>query len=223
MKIGILTFHWANNYGAVLQAYALQNVLTEMGHTVEIIDYKPAWATDNQHIAIQNSFVGIINAIGEKIKKETFNQFRKDYLHLSHNKCKIGDTISDYDIVLTGSDQVFNPDIIEGNHTFDYMYLLQTVASGILKCSYAASFGNSTLGSKYQMKYKQLLSDFRYISVREHSGVKIINKLGINAIEVPDPTILMSDFRKIMGERYIGQKYILNIIFQPNKNICNIQ
>lgn len=223
MKIGILTFHWANNYGAVLQAFALQNVLTDMGHTVEIIDYRPIWASDNQHITIQNSFGGIINAIGNKIRKETFNKFRKNYLHLSHNKCQIGDTISDYDIVLTGSDQVFNPDIIENNHSFDYMYLLQTVATGVSRCSYAASFGNSTLASKYQTKYKQLLSDFKHISVREHSGVNIINELGINAIEVPDPTILLPDFKKIIGKQYPRQKYILSIIFQPDKHICNIQ
>ena len=41
MKIGILTFHWATNYGAILQSYALQHTLTDMGHDVEIINYKP--------------------------------------------------------------------------------------------------------------------------------------------------------------------------------------
>ena len=41
MKIGILTFHWPENYGAVLQAYALQSYLTDLGHDVEIINYRP--------------------------------------------------------------------------------------------------------------------------------------------------------------------------------------
>ena len=41
MKIGILTFHWATNYGAVLQCYALQAYLEQLGHNVRVIDYKP--------------------------------------------------------------------------------------------------------------------------------------------------------------------------------------
>ena len=223
MKIGILTFHWANNYGAVLQAYALQNILTNMGHTVEIINYNPDWATDNHGITIKKSFGGIIDAVGDKIRKKIFNKFRKDFLHLSRKKYIAGDLISDYDVVLTGSDQVFNPDIIGGNHSFDDMYLLKTVTPGILKCSYAASFGNSTLAPEYQAGYKQLLSDFSHISVREHSGVNIINKFGINAIEVPDPTILMPNFRHIMRKWHSQKKYMLSILFQSDRNIYHIQ
>lgn len=224
MKIGILTFHWAYNYGAVLQAYALQTYLEKQGHCVEIIDYRPVWAKENKGRRFPLHIVEAIDTLDFYLKKRLFKKFCKKHLKLSKKKYKSGDIIDGYDAVVTGSDQVFNPDIIAHEGRIDETYLLASVANGIKRIAYAASFGNSTLHQEYTQRFKELLSKFDSISIREQSGVEIVEKMQLKALAVPDPTILLGDFSTI----YVGTKdhnlnYILSFAFQPTEKMDKIQ
>ena len=224
MKIGIITFHWALNYGAVLQAYALQTYLESMGHKVEVIDYRPKWANDNKHRRIPRHIVESVETVDFYCRKHNFRKFCSNYLHLSERRYCYGDIISDYDAVITGSDQVFNPDIIAPDGQLDEMYLLGYVAKGVKKLSYAASFGNSTLLPVYNERYKELLSEVDALSVREQSGANILKGLGIHAETVPDPTILLGDFSDIINDGSVkSDDYILSFIFQPSEKVSQIQ
>lgn len=211
MKIGIITFHWANNYGAVLQAYALQTYLESIGHDVSIIDYCPVWSPDRiNRMKLRNSGLkGILHFLDGKLRNLKFNKFRKNYLNIS------SEPVRNYDLVLTGSDQVFNPDIIsKPGNKFDAKYLLNW--PGVKKkASYSASFGNSSLNPIYYDIFKECLSSFSAVSVREVSGLKILSELGIDNVSVsPDPTILIDRFPYLMNKSNTKIKnYIFNFIF----------
>ena len=114
MKIGILTFHWATNYGAVLQCYALQQTLAEMGHDVEVINYKPqrydfSWKKYFRH---PSSIRYIKRDYIQHRKEKLLVQFRQEYLNLTQRYYANSDLdkiSSYYDIVISGSDQILNP------------------------------------------------------------------------------------------------------------------
>lgn len=215
MRVGIITFHWALNYGAVLQAYALQTCLQRLGHEVEIIDYRPSWAYDNQSRPFPRRISEAINIIDFHLRRYTFRKFVNKKLKVSKQRYYYGDSISGYDVVISGSDQVFNPDIIAHNGSIDDTYLLATVTPGTKKISYAASFGNSSLASEYRETYSRLLSQFDAIGIRENSGVEIVQSLGLNAELVPDPTLLLGDFSVLQSDTHPkGKHYIFSYIFQ---------
>ena len=128
MKIGILTFHCAHNYGAVLQCYALQEMLKGMGHTVEIIDYRPDYLrmpfdVINLHRIQSRNLLRLVKSIiletlslsQRIIRHRKFDSFIKYYLNLSRS---VGIS-SDYDVYVMGSDQIWNPKITNG---FDGVY-----------------------------------------------------------------------------------------------------
>lgn len=218
MKIGIMTFHWADNYGAVLQAYALQTYIASLGHDVEIIDYRPSWAADTNPVVRPKSLKDSLRYFDEKQRRRPFVRFRKKYLKLSYEKYRsledLNGRCKGYDIIITGSDQVFNPDIIAPNGKLDEAYLLN-FGSGFEKVAYAASFGNSTLEKKYFERFRGLLGDFKYIGVREESGIEILRNLGLGSVAVPDPTFLIDDFSalKLPAKRSCRAKYVFEMIF----------
>ena len=154
MKIGIITFHWAANYGAVLQAYALSSYLKSKGYSVEIINYRPQWAKDVKPIPFSFHIKSCITYLDELYKRKVFNKFRKKYLSVSEKEyVNISDlSLLDgcYDIIITGSDQVFNPDIIASGAKLDTTFLLDFTMQKGKKLAYAASFGNSFLADEYK-------------------------------------------------------------------------
>lgn len=221
MRIGILTFHWACNYGAVLQAYALQQVLLGMGHTVKIINYRPDWAADNKRHRFPHSIGEMFGIIDFLVRRTKFNRFCKKYLLVTRTYY-YREVIKDYDLVITGSDQVFNPDIIASTGTLDTTYLLEYVQSA-RKSSYAASFGNSALADKFKRQFHDFLTSFYRISVRENSGIKIVTSMGLHALSVPDPTVLYGNFQEIVREHRTRSPYVLNFIFQPSEKVSVVQ
>lgn len=221
MKIGILTFHWAHNYGAVLQAYALQTYLQHQGYDVEIIDYRPDWAGDLKPPSLSWRPGSLLSRLDYLHKKARFQSFCRKFLKISNRQYTYGDTISGYDVVITGSDQVFNPDIIASGGKLDDTYLLCSVEKGTKKVAYAASFGNSTLDSSYADEFRAALSDFSAISIREESGVEIVQQLGVQAVAVPDPTILLGDFQSLTNpDKEQKENYVLSFIFQNTSAAC---
>src|SRR5690554_1267519 len=129
MNIGILTFHRTQNYGAVLQAYALKEAIQQFGHHVEIIDYRPEFLVerylvfDKKRISSSSFIKLIMNLIKEisllsrrYIKRKKFLAFYQDSLNLSVMAYKDGVecNIVGYDIIVVGSDQVWNTKITKG-------------------------------------------------------------------------------------------------------------
>lgn len=192
MKIGIITFHWATNYGAILQAYALQNYLLELGHDVEIINYLP-----RRNIFLQR-LTWIRNRQWGNFKKENkLHLFRKNNLFISSKTYKSNRALysmkKKYDIIISGSDQVWNLSFIQyaEQSKQTYSYYLDFVSRDTKKVSYAASFGTNMIPFEYKANIREELSTFSAISVRELTAKAILEELGLAAKVVIDPTLLI--------------------------------
>ena len=194
-KIGILTFHIANNYGAVLQAYALKTVLKNLGANPQIVNYlSPKIVKDYKlfsGIRSINDFIKKLFLPKIIINNNKFNNFRKKYLidTIALNPKDINNIMNEYDAFITGSDQVFNM----RNTNFDSNYLLSFVKQANKKYSYAASLGMTELSVKERIFLKEHLNDFSKISVREKQAAKIINSLTNKEVLTHlDPTLLLN-------------------------------
>ena len=224
MKIGIITFHGAYNYGASLQAYALLHYLLQVGHDAEIIDYYPLWYEKKLNRSFPWNPRVLIAEIDRLFRRFKFWKFNRNFLKVSNRQYRYGETISGYDVVITGSDQVFNPDIINVGGDFDDTYLLTNVSEGTRKIAYAASFGNSDLLPEFAPMFREALSSFEAIGIREESGANIVRNLGLSAISVPDPTILFGDFRKIYAPKQTPlEDYVLSAFFDNSNTACMVQ
>lgn len=199
MKIGIMTFHWATNYGAVLQAYCLQEYLREQGHEVEIINYKPkeydtTWFNYLKHPSNWSR----LKKFPVKQKKELMLvQFRERHLNQTQlyrsveelKKVKFG-----YDLVISGSDQVLNPFFTQfgQNHKPSSAYFLTFLGDCTRKMGYAVSFGCTDYPEDAKHLAYQWIQSFDTIGCRENTGLEILNQLSFRKEQqvVPDPTIL---------------------------------
>ena len=228
MKIGILTFHRAENFGAVFQAYALQTFLGELGHEAYIIDYRcPAieasyhifnpsilWSRRNVFLSLKQ-YVERFGHIQHRIeKKKKYDSFRKIFLKQTSPVSSITQDMG-FDAYIVGSDQVWN---LHLTHGIDDVYFLNFPHRANSKLiSYAASSENDPNGliCKNKEKVGNLLARFSSISVREDFLKDILTDLyatSLGKIEVSlDPTFLLSrsSYLKLVPERLISQKYIL--------------
>ncbi len=205
MKVGILTFHYAKNYGAVLQAFALQETLKKMGLNPIIINRYKGYNSIIQALYFNLRLKYILLAL----KWYSFNKFGKKHL-IKTRKFTTNKSIENFerneklDAVVIGSDQVWRMEF----SSIGYNYFLDFIKNkNIKKVSYAASFGKDKwLEDKIvTAKVKDLLNDFNYISVREKSGVKICNQIfNINATHVLDPTFLLNgnDYDSLLLKGY---------------------
>lgn len=199
MRIGILTFHRAINYGAVLQCYALYQTLCMKGHDVEVIDYRPnyieKYRRDFSIPKTKNpfSFIRILVRsilLRSEIKKAVKNF--DDFLSLF----KISSTIENadeinnlkYDIIISGSDQIWNKNIT--NKKFDDVFWGNFNHPDTIFASYAASFGKLNVSLEDDKTIKRMLSNIDAIGVREEDFAYYLKKLGYEAHICVDPTVL---------------------------------
>lgn len=202
MKIGILTFHRAFNYGAVLQTLGLVVALQKEypNAQIEVIDYynkRVQALCKSFYMAPGNKLISFAKALvrypERRRKKNNFDDFVQSNVPLSQKAFFSEDELktiqNDYDFFITGSDQVWNN--VCGN--FDKAYFLTFVEDINKKIAYAASFGFKTIPNGLEEEYKKRLDKFTKISVREKSGSKILEELkGIAATVCVDPTLLLN-------------------------------
>ncbi|MBP5772762.1 MAG: polysaccharide pyruvyl transferase family protein [Eubacterium sp.] len=223
MKIGILTFHNSDNYGSVLQAYALRNYITKTfpNDECEIVNYVAPNQNDLYALYLKNNSIkNIIKNIraflfSKLLKKRIyeFDVFRKNYLGISKERIEESNTLRDYlqdfNIMICGSDQIWNPLSLD----FSEEYFVPGFKGK--KVAYAPSFGNGKekdLNRIDKANIGSFLREFNAISVRENSGIKMIRSLGYSKdVElVLDPTLLLEkrEWLKIIGERKEEKPYI---------------
>lgn len=234
-KVGVLTFHRAENYGSVLQAYALQKYLTDkLGIENELIDYIPSGQEEFYKLFVP--ITNIRNLIGNILKlsiankykkrKDAFQGFLNSNLAISKDKYSAFNKNSllsnQYSLIITGSDQIWNTECAD----FSWDYLLEDV-HGLKKISYAASMGGGKI-SDYD-RYKKCLEEYTSISVREQYASDVINQMFNNEkkIEVSlDPTLLLDkeDYNKIAAPRKIQGDYIfLYSVYHDDKLLHTIR
>lgn len=194
MKIGIVTLPLHFNFGGILQAYALQEVLHEWGDSFIIKSYQHGIKAIIKTLLYRQS--GIFRFVKNKI--------RYDYLHEPFSLDEL--TSKGYDVLVVGSDQVWRPCMGVSREANVNRYFLKTIGKGkIKKISYAASFGVDYFDFTHEEKKKaqSLIKDFEAVSVRETFGITLCSEyLGrVDAKLVLDPTMLLNetDYLNIMG------------------------
>lgn len=226
-RIGIITIQ-GDNYGATLQAVALNNYLNKAGFDAENLDYNDVNRVKNSLSFKQR----IINDLWTKValrliignkKKTKFEAFRQANLKLSKDKWRSKEALikdcPQYDIYLSGSDQIWNPDVMRD----DYNYLLAFAPDNAKKIAYASSFGKSKLPDNKKDIYKKYLSCFDHIAVREASGKVIVEELlGYEPQQVVDPTLLLNadEWSKVTDYKPADEKYILCYYMPGDNTVC---
>ena len=225
MKTAILTFQQAINYGAILQLFALQKTIESFNEDVIVVNYiSKKLESDYKNLKFNKGFKiflsSVFTFIPFIIRKNNFEKFKKDKLKLSialHNKRELMEFAKDYDYFIVGSDQIWNYSITNNDST----YMLDFV-DGDKKIAYAASFGISEIPICLNEWYKNLLKDFKNISVREKQGNKIIKDLcGIEVPVVLDPTLLLNkqEWSLLAKIENVKRGYILVYCIKKSKYI----
>lgn len=233
MKIGILTYHYSRNYGAVLQAYCLQEVLKSLGHDVCFLDYhNPYLAYRKSPFSFKhflfNPFKFLIRFInlyyGYRKSVENFKIFEKNNLNIEGSYLSANDILnSDCDVLVIGSDQVWSPVITNGP---DPVYWGMRKPEHSIMITYAASSGDVSMLSTGEFEHvSEWLNHFSAISVREERLKDyVLSHTGKEVEVVVDPTILAGRgiLEKIASNRVIGEPYVLLYHVESSPSLLKI-
>lgn len=248
MKIGIITlFYKNNNYGGVAQAYALNKYFLNLGYDSELICYKKT-KIDKSLRSENKRLKGLIFRIINKLKKilkipiekvlgkkyekqlkkreEKLELFRNSIPHSAvYTTDNINEIENKYDFFVTGSDQCWNPGVIDNAYTFSF---LDKKDKNIF--SYASSIAVTQFSDEYKTFIKKELQKYKNISVREKQSKKILSDITKKEVKlVIDPTLLldrqewdkMIDKKRIIKEKYIFS-YMLGESTKQRKKIKEI-
>ncbi|MGN0498294.1 MAG: polysaccharide pyruvyl transferase family protein [Acutalibacteraceae bacterium] len=230
MKIGIMTFVHTSNYGAALQAYALQKVISQQCNDCDIIDYDAEFLKQNHDPKQVFKRKGIAQKLVAPMmyrvyskRLKAFEQFAEKYCRMSkktYNASDVSEIENEYDRIVVGSDQVWNSDILNNDESF----FLNFIEDSGKKCSYAASMGSEYFPEKFAARFEKYIKDFSVISVREQTGQAIL-KEHINkdvSCDV-DPTLLLEPEKwdSFISDRPYKKDYILVYMIPENNGIYN--
>ena len=238
MKIGILTQPLHNNYGGLLQNYALQQVLKGMGHEVETMDWMAKTNTLRRWLGgWKERVLYLIDKTVElpryqpttkemEVISQNTHRFIKKYISVCHNKAA---TLEDFGVIakenafeafVVGSDQVWRP---KYNPLQLAMFLAFTEELQVKRVAYAASFGTTAWEFTNAMtkECSRLVKAFNLVTVREKSGVDLCReKLGVKAIHVLDPTMLLNreDYERLVESEKepVRQGTLFHYILDPS-------
>jgi hypothetical protein len=238
MKIKTITCHEVYNHGASLQEYALVYYLTHLGHEVETIHYKPIylsghfnlWAVSNPRfdkLFIRQLYllVKLPKRLIDLKRKKAFDDFHARYIPTGKVKYTSNEdlkkNIPKADAFICGSDQIWNSFFQNGK---DPAFYLNFVPDNKKKIAYAASFAIDELEEALKPLVQENVSRLNAVGVRETSGVRILNEIGIsNAVQVLDPVFLID--RKNWKEKFVcpmNENFVFVYDFDGNPLIKQI-
>lgn len=216
MKVAITTFFQSQtNYGQLLQAFAMQQVLMKLGHYAYTIRYgfheplEPVFADEKTYSDFSRLLCNQKNisaGVGTE-KDRCFDRFRQDHLNLSSSAYNTLDELRAFppvaDCYLTGSDQVWAQLLCNWNNA---TFFLNFGKKKTLRIAYAPSFSLAAYPEEMTSLLKTHLKRFNAISTREKTGVEICRKVGYRAEWVVDPTMLLDGtyYRRLAAESEIA-------------------
>lgn len=227
MKIGILTFHCADNYGAVIQAFCLQEYLRGVGHDVYVIDYCPKYITYAYRIFgeysgnIMKHWLRSCIVAPSRLKKHfLFQRFRSNHLRLVNLNldCKT----NDFDAFIFGSDQIWSPAITRCDETYFGQF---NAAIGKKLISYSASMGTiHDMDARISFLFSNCLKNFLAISVREKTlATYLCEHCQYDVSVTCDPVVLAG--KKVLDKLAVKPKeqssYLLLILMAGDEKFIN--
>jgi hypothetical protein len=222
-RVGIFTYHYSENVGALMQAYGLREWLRNQGVDADFVNYHPDYvegggslrnlfAPRNFKSNLKVAFLKLTNfkraLFEDKSQLEQIRRFQREKLGV------IGPVLKSYaevnaflttpagrfDALICGSDQIWSPSVQFGIDPVYYLHFGDG-AQGAKIISYAPSFGRAELDSKYDAKAREYLAGFDSLSVREPSGGAIVERLtGRLSAVVADPAVLLGDFTSLLHD-----------------------
>lgn len=240
-NVSILTFHCAINYGAILQVYALQNILNGYGENVYIFDYRPRsiileYIPNFKKSTLcgflySNNWIKYILKIpfsmlqfyclGNKDKLNNYKIFTQNYLHL----LDFTENMSKYNqnIIILGSDQIWNPRLTNWDKTYFYSNYPKDNTKVI---SYAASIGNDSSTEEELDFLRENIKNVDCISVREETAQKVLSSICDKPITtVLDPTLLLKStdtaWQQLISDNKYG-RYVLLYQMSNDPNTLKI-
>lgn len=240
-RIGILTFHIAHNYGAMLQAYALPTAVKKMGFECEVIDYRfpyiDSWSRIERWKELVEKY-GIFWGGVRFVNRLIHGYYSKHNIHIrfdafERNIIPHSETVyrskaelnnMPYDVILFGSDQIWNSALTNGIAE-EYIGGFECLPT-TRKIAYAASCGTSDFQEESRLVYYGYLKDFDKIGVREESFRKTLIAHGYDAECVLDPTLLLTadDWEEIIPEekKVHSSNYLLLYAFDEDETIYEL-
>lgn len=239
-KVAVFTYHFSDNYGAVLQAYSTVNYLQSLGNNVEVINYIPGYVDDGARlffpynrknikrnlIFLYQKTIKFLDSRLGKTKIEKFREFRELYLRVDSSivfKSQESLELSklSFDVAISGSDQIWNPGVLGEPDPVYYLNFKNEITT---KISYAASFGTANPNFESISKFRENITSLDAVSVRENSAVDFVfNNSGVRAVHVPDPTFLIEDFSEIIDKSIGGDNYIFSYVLRSGKGFSQIE
>lgn len=242
MKVGILTYHFSENYGALFQAYALREWFIGRGLTAEFVNYHPSyveqggsldqpwklslWRKNATILYMKQAYLRR-KFFGDKAQRERFEGFRRNVLGATGPRLKrsqdLAPEMARYNMLFCGSDQIWNPSIQRG---LDPVYFLDIPgADHARKVAYAPSFGRCAIEPEYNAELAVLVGKLDGVSVRETTGLDVLDAAGIArecACVVPDPTVLLGSFDKLLGDDVTPDDSVFCYALRTDEVIRNV-
>ena len=237
LNIKTITCHDVYNVGASLQAYALSTYLMSLGHQVEIIDYKPDYLKHYELWGVRNPRYNrpILREVYNLLKlpkriknrfsrrKKAFDDFTKKYLCITENRYRTNQEMKNgrisADVFFAGSDQIWNTLFQNGK---DPAFYLEFAPESAICASYAASFATDDVAEEWKEKVAAWIKKLDFVSVREKSGLGILNNLGReDACQVVDPVFLLSrdTWEALLDNKKENEDYLLIYDFDNNQEL----
>ncbi len=227
MRAGLITFHRADNYGAVLQASALLKYININICECELIDYLPNNISipDNSILRKLLRFVKktVVNLMSRNmmVKKKKFEEFRHENYILSRN-LYYGDEMiyknpPKYDVLISGSDQILN--LTLSSNSISYYLAFDNKTK---KISYGSSFGRNDISEFEELAICNYLAKFDSLSVREKSAIDLLeNRLNMKVENVVDPVFLISkeEWETVADEKHIPNKKYIFVYAMENTDV----
>ncbi len=241
-KVGLIT-HYGENYGGMLQAYALQKHVKDLGYDCKIISNDflfTAKKTDRKSVfsnkikrlfknpikSFKKSYAMRQSASDRALKKQNFREFSNTFLEIDHtgytNYNQYVENPPKYDVFLCGSDQIWNPNLYNENG-FNFADFAPSEA---VKISYASSIAVSSITKEQADFMKPFLEKLDVISTRELDGSKIVSDLtGKEVCTVIDPTLLLNaeQWSEIASKPLIEGDYVFFYLFGERDYIKQVK
>lgn len=238
-RVGILTYHFADNYGAVLQAYALQRYLQELNLDAYLVDFDPDhvarggrfWLPTSKKKLRANLIIGYQKYVrlrsrlsGNQKQRQQFQVFRDAHLDIQGIRYRslkqLQKNPPECDAYVCGSDQIWNP---SPQYGVEPAYYLDFGSEETKRIAYAASFGRGSVDAEYHAEIAPLLKRMDHIGTREESGVQVVREIAnVEASWVPDPTLLISDYSPIIAEFEPEREYLMSYVLRDGGYINKV-
>ncbi|MDE6492039.1 MAG: polysaccharide pyruvyl transferase family protein [Lactobacillus sp.] len=231
MKVGILTFSAAHNFGAILQCYGLYKTICSLGHSVEVIDYRPDYLAASKPAFgwrqyLSRHFETLYARYSEyrywRNIYDGYMAFKRKNMAMSapvYDNTGLKTLVERYDIVVIGSDQIWN-NRFNGRDMAWY----GAISDRVRWITYAASAGNVDDWAKWAAQQTELLSHFENISARESELADFVGTItGTQIPAVLDPSLLGNpDIWAQWRQPMIKEDYILTYQARESDDLFRI-